>query len=125
MCWSLTPGVFHVPISRSQCAASSPASSASSRRAVASSDSSSLSRVPAGISSTMSSTAARYWRTSVTVPSSCSGDHGHRAGVADHEAVERVAVGVDQMEAVDREQPRPQELLLRDTAEARARHRTR
>ena len=53
------------------------------------------SRVPAGISSTMASTAARYWRTRVTVPSSCSGHHGHRTGVADDDAVERLAVGVD------------------------------
>ncbi len=73
VCWSLTPGVFHVPIRNSQRAASSPASSASSRRAVASGGSSPLSRVPAGSSRTRASTAARYWRTSDTVPSSWTG----------------------------------------------------
>ena len=38
--------------------------------------------------------AGRYWRTSVTSPSSGDRDDGHRAGVADHVALERLAVGV-------------------------------
>ena len=66
VCWSLMPGVLKVPIRTSIERASRPASSASSRRAVASSASPSTSQVPAGASSTMRSTAARYWRTSVT-----------------------------------------------------------
>ena len=51
-------------------AASRPTSSISSRRAVVSGGSSATSRLPAGISSTRSSTAARYWRTMTTCSSS-------------------------------------------------------
>ena len=40
-------------------------------------------------------------------------------GMADDEAVEGLVVGIEQVEAVDAEQPGPEELLLRDTAEAR------
>jgi hypothetical protein len=46
-------------------------------------------------------------------------DDGDGAGVADHEAVERLAVGVDEVEPVHPEQPGSEELLLRDTAESR------
>ena len=50
-----------------------PTSSASSRLAVSSVGSSATSRRPAGISHISASSAARYWRTSVIVPSSCTG----------------------------------------------------
>jgi hypothetical protein len=50
-----------------------PASSTSSRDAVSSVGSPSTSRRPAGISQMSASSATRYWRTSVMVPSSCQG----------------------------------------------------
>ena len=49
-------------------------------RAVRSAGSPSTSRRPAGISHTSASRAARYWRTSVTVPSSCIGTTRPRPG---------------------------------------------
>ena len=79
------------------------------------------SRVPAGISSTMrvdrGPVLAHQRHRAVVVH----GHDGHRAGMADDEALERAAVGVEQVEPVHPEQPGPQELLLRDAAEARAR----
>ena len=106
-------------MSSSQRVASSPASSASSRRAVASGSSPSWSRVPAGISSTRASTAARYWRTSVTVPSSWTGTTVTAPGWRMTKRSKGSSVGVEEVQAVHPEQPGPEELLLRDTAEAR------
>ena len=73
----------------------------------------------------MASTAARYWRTSVTVPSSCTGTTVTAPGWRIDDALERVAVGVEQVQAIHPEQPGPEELLLRDAAEARHRGRPR
>ena len=53
----------------------------------------------------MASTAARYWRTRVTVPSLVHRDDGHRARVVDDEAVEGPAVGIEQVDPADPEQP--------------------
>ena len=80
-----------------------------------------LSRVPAGISSTMVSTAARYWRTSVTVPSSCTGTTVTAPGWRTTTRSKGVPAGIEEVQAVHPEQPGPEELLLRDAAEARHR----
>jgi hypothetical protein len=39
--------------------------------------------------------------------------------VPDHDAIEGLAGGVEEVQAVDPEQPRTKELLLRDATEAR------
>ncbi len=47
------------------------------------------------------------------------GDDRDGAGMTDDDALERPVVGVQEVQAVHPEQPGPEELLLRDAAEAR------
>ena len=106
-------------MSCSQRVAASPASSASSRRAVASGSSPSWSRCPGhdlehlGVDGRPVLPHQRH-RAVVVDGDNCDG-----TGVADDDPVEGLAVGIEEVQAVDPEQPGPQELLLGDTAEAR------
>ena len=106
-------------MSSSQRVASSPASSASSRRAVASGSSPSWSRVP-GHDLEHQGVDGRpvlpYQRHGAVV---VDGDDRDGARVPDDDAVEGLAVRVEEVQTVHPEQPGPQEFLLRDAAEAR------
>ena len=117
VCWSLTPGEFQVPISSSQLRRLEPGllgqlapSRGLGRLAV----------LVAGPRRDLEhqgvdrrAVLAHQRHRAVVVH----GHDGDGAGVADHEAFEGRAVGVDEVEAVHPEQPGPEELLLRDTAE--------
>ena len=119
VCWSLTPGVFQVPISSShrvglqarllgqlaprrglRCLA---ALVACPRRQL---QHHGVDRRPV---------LAHQCHGAVVVQ----GDDGDCTGVAEDDALEGRAPGIEQVDAVDPEQPRPEELLLRDAAEAR------
>ena len=119
VCWSLKPGEFQVPTRSSQWEASRPASSASSRRAVGLGLLPVLVERPGGNLEHQGidgcPVLAHQRHGAVVVH----GDDGDGTGVADDEAVEGPAVGVEQVEAVHPEQPGPEELFLRDTAEPR------
>ena len=117
--WSLTPGEFQVSISssqrgRDQAGLLGQLAPGGFERGLAV-----LVQRPGRDLEHQRPTAGRYWRTMVTVPSSCTGTTATAPGVAHRLALEGLARRGRQVQPVHPEQPGPEELLLRERGGSR------